>query len=676
MDEQAYPLMNQPLDLGFTFLKNRIIMGSMHTGLEEEKNGYHKMAVFYAARARGGVGLIVTGGFAPDRVGRLAPFSAKLTTNREVKKHRLITEAVHAEGCKIVLQILHAGRYAYHPFAVAPSRIKSPISPFTPRRLTKKGIQKTIAHFIRCARLAQQAGYDGVEVMGSEGYLINQFLVTHCNQRKDEWGGDFANRLRFPWEIVRGIRQQCGKEFIIIYRLSMLDLIEKGSQWEEVISLAHAIEQAGANIINTGIGWHEARIPTIASMVPRATFVDLSARLKQVHTLPIITSNRINDPDLIEDLLRNNKADLISMARPFLADPDFVNKANAGQGNAINTCIACNQACLDHIFQRKVASCLLNPFACHETEMKIEKTQNPKRIAIIGAGPAGLACAKTCAERGHQVTLYEAQSQIGGQFNLAKQIPGKEEFQQTIRYFQNQLKVFNAEVKVNHKVSADQLITEKYDEIVLATGVKPRMPDIQGIDHPKVVSYLEVLQGHSPLGQRIAIIGAGGIGIDVATYLTSQTQKTLSPQEFCQQWGIDLSVKVRGGVAGITAQTPTVPHEIILLQRKKSKLGVNLGKTTAWIHRTLLRKKQVKMLNNVVYNAIDDQGLHITINKQKQCLDVDNVVICAGQEVNRDLYQMLLNGKQSVHLIGGADLAVELDAKRAIWQGTELAMQL
>lgn len=668
--------MNSPLELGFTTLKNRVVMGSMHTGLEEEKNGFERMAAFYAARARGGVALIVTGGYAPNYAGRLSPFASKLTNKREMRSHRLITNAVHDEGGKIALQILHAGRYAYHPLAKAPSSIKSPISPFTPWRLTKRGIRNTIKDFVRCATLAKQAGYDGVEVMGSEGYLINQFIVEHTNQRQDEWGGSYDNRIRFPIEIVRGIRQACGPDFIIIYRLSMIDLIEKGSSWIEVISLAKALESAGATLINTGIGWHEARIPTIATLVPRASFVDVTAKLKKEINLPVITSNRINNPDLIESLLENDKADLISMARPFLADPDFISKAINGRKDAINTCIACNQACLDHVFAQKVASCLVNPYACHETEMVLTAATSRKRVAVVGAGPAGLACAVTLAERGHAVTLFDSASEIGGQFNLAKQVPGKDEFHETLRYYQHQLNHFDVDLQLNHAVTADELAEADYDEIILATGVLPRMPNIKGIGHACVLNYLDVLRHHKAVGKRVAVIGAGGIGFDIATYLVESSDEALSKSDFAKTWGVDLTMSARGGVADIDPIITAPAHEVILLQRKKSKLGARLGKTTGWIHRTVLRKKQVKMLSGVTYNQIDDEGLHITINKKEHCLAVDTIIICAGQEVNRALYDPLITAGKKVHLIGGADLATELDAKRAIWQGTRVALTL
>lgn len=676
MDVVDYPLLSEPLDLGFTTLKNRIIMGSMHTGLEEEKNGFERLAAFYEERAKGGVALMVTGGIAPNRRGWLSPFAAKLTSSREAEKHRVITSAVHAYESKILLQILHAGRYAYHPFSVAPSRLKSPITPFKPWALTKRGIRRTIEDFIRCAQLAKQAGYDGVEVMGSEGYLINQFLVTHTNHRNDEWGGTYENRMKFAIAIIEGIRQRLGPDFIIMYRLSMLDLIPDGSSWEEIVMLAKAVEAAGATIINTGIGWHEARIPTIATMVPRGTFTDVTKKLKAEVSLPLVTSNRINTPAKIESLLADGAADLISMARPFLADSHFVSKALQNQAQMINTCIACNQACLDHVFQMKTASCLVNPMACHETEMLILKAAKPKRIAIVGAGPAGLACAVTAAERGHEVTLYEAQAEIGGQFNVAKQIPGKEEFYETLRYFSVQLERYRVDVKLDQRVDSATLLKEKYDEVILATGVKPRLPKIPGIDSANVMTYLDVLRAHRPVGKRVAIIGAGGIGFDVATYLAYQdAPHPLSSDAFCEEWGIDRSVEHRGGVHDDKSVKPS-PYEITLCQRKKSKLGAGLGKTTGWIHRLTLRHKQVRMLNDIVYNAIDSQGLHITRNGKRELLAVDTVIICAGQEVLRELYQPLLDAQQSVHLVGGAELAVELDAKRAIKQGTLLAMKL
>ncbi len=674
MTNTTYPHLFAPLDLGFTTLKNRVLMGSMHTGLEENKD-LRKLAAYFTERAKGGVGLIVTGGIAPNWSGKAYPKAAKLTTKKEMYKHRIVTEAAHQHGSKIVLQILHTGRYAYHPFPAAPSAIKSPISPFKPRALSRWGIQKTIKDFVRCAKLAQQADYDGVEIMGSEGYLLNQFIVKHTNKRHDQWGGSYTNRIRFPLQIVKDIRQAVGKNFIIIYRLSMLDLIKDGSSLTEIIELAKAIEAAGATLINTGIGWHEARIPTIATMVPRAAFTWVTQQLKGQVNIPLITTNRINKPEIAESVLANGDADMISMARPFLADPNFMQKAANNQTSLINTCIACNQACLDHAFHGKVASCLVNPRACHETELNYSKANKIKNLAVIGAGPAGLAFATIAAERGHRVTLYEASSEIGGQFNLAKQIPGKEEFHETLRYFNERIKQTNVQLKLNHRVTATDLINCHINEVIMATGVIPRIPDIPGIDHPKVVSYLDVLRKHKTIGRSIAIIGAGGIGFDVAEYISQEgISSALDLAKFLADWGIDASLQHRGGI--MQANEEHSPRKIYLLQRKAGKLGKYLGKTTGWIHRLSLRKRHVKMLNNVTYEKIDDQGLHININNKPQLLDVENIIICAGQLSQRHLLNTLKQQQLKVHLIGGADKALELDAKRAISQGAKLAASI
>lgn len=671
IDNTPFKALFQPLDLGFTQLKNRLLMGSMHTGLEEDKENLHRLAAFYRERAQGGAGLIVTGGIAPNRSGRLAPFAAKLTSSKERHRQELVTDAVHEAGGKIALQILHSGRYGYHPFIVAPSAIKSPISPFKPWVMSKRRIHKTIAHFARCAKLAQSAGYDGVEIMGSEGYLINQFIVTHTNQRQDEWGGSFSNRIRFPVEIVKRIREVVGENFIIIYRLSMLDLITDGSSWEEVVLLAKAIEQAGATLINTGIGWHEARIPTIATMVPAATFTDITKRLKPEVSIPVITSNRINTPELANALLEEGVADMISMARPFLADPRFADKARLGESKAINVCIACNQACLDQVFVNKTASCLVNPRACNETELIYQSAINPKKIAVVGAGPAGLAFAAVAAERGHQVTLFEKNAELGGQFNLAKKIPGKEEFQHTIDYFTHQLNNYQVDIRLN--TVADWQLLQSFDEVVLATGIKPRQPDIQGIEHPKVISYIDLIQQKKSPGEKVAVIGAGGIGFDVAEWLTHE-HRAPDPEQFCEEWGIDLHGEYRGGIK--TPQISKSPREVYLLQRKKEKHGKNLGKTTGWIHRLSLKHKHVKMLSGVHYDRIDDEGLHIRIDDKPQCLAVDSVIICAGQQELRELYDPLKEKGQSVHLIGGAFKALELDARHAIDQACRLAALL
>ncbi len=670
IEKRPFAAIFNPLDLGFTQLKNRILMGSMHTGLEEDKN-LTRLAAFYRERAEGGVALIVSGGFAPNRAGRLAPFAAKLTSKKESQRHELITNTVHEAGSKIALQILHAGRYGYHPFIVAPSVLKSPISPFKPWGMSPRRIIKTIRHFARCARLAKEAGYDGVEIMGSEGYLINQFIVSHSNQRNDEWGGSFANRMRFPVEIVRAVREAVGEKFIIIYRLSMLDLIKDGSSWEEVILLAKAIEQAGASLINTGIGWHEARIPTIATMVPAGAFASVTKRLKPEITIPVITSNRINTPELANSLLQEGYADMVSMARPFLADPQFVEKARLGKSAAINVCIACNQACLDKVFVNKTASCLANPRACHETELVYEKVKQPKKIAVVGAGPAGLAFSAVAGERGHKVTLFEKSSILGGQFNLAKKIPGKQEFAHTIHYFTQQMNKYQVDIRLNVQATTDML--KEFDEIVLATGIKPRVPTIKGIDHEKVMTYVELIQEQKKPGKRVAVIGAGGIGFDVAEWLTHNP--SIEPNhEFYEQWGIDLNSSSRGGL-----KVPEIAEslrEVYLLQRKNEKQGKRLGKTTGWIHRLSLKHKQVKMLSGVHYERIDDEGLHLVINEKPQVLAVDSVIICAGQDEARELFEPLKKAGCSVNLIGGAFKALELDARHAIDQACRLAASI
>lgn len=675
MPTSPYPHLLQPLDLGFTTLKNRVLMGSMHTGLEEEKNGYQRMATYYAERAKGQVGLIVTGGIAPNRAGWVAPFAAKLSTQAEARQHRIITEAVHSEGGKIAMQILHAGRYGYHPLAVAPSSIKSPISPFKPWALSNGGVKRTIKDYVRCAVLARDAGYDGVEIMGSEGYLINQFIVKKTNRRSDEWGGSYENRIRFPIEIVRQVRAAVGPDFIIIYRLSMLDLVPDGSTWEEIETLAHEIEKAGATIINTGIGWHEARVPTIATMVPRAGFSWVTQRLMGKVGIPLITTNRINNPEVAESVLAAGHADMVSMARPFLADPEFVVKAIENRADEINTCIACNQACLDHTFKRKVASCLVNPRACHETELNYLPAPKKKKIAVVGAGPAGLAFSSVAAQRGHDVHLFDADTQIGGQFNMAKQIPGKEEFYETLRYFNKQLNIHGVKLHLGQKVNAQDLIPSAFDEIILATGVSPRALELPGVEHPKVLNYTDVLKRHQKTGQKIAIIGAGGIGFDVAEYLLKEEHKgSLEVTEFMDEWGVDMNYQDKGGLKDPNLEKNE--RTIYLLQRSKGKLGERLGKTTGWIHRSSLKKHRVHMLDSVQYIKVDDQGLHIAIDDMPQLLEVDNVIICAGQEALRDLYEPLTSAGLSVHLVGGADEARELDAKRAIDQASRLAAQI
>jgi len=679
----TYPHLLAPLDLGFTTLKNRVLMGSMHTGLEEESNGFAKMAEFYATRARGGVALIVTGGIAPNLSGRLEPRASQLSFSWQAAKHRIVTDAVHRAGGKIALQILHAGRYAYHPLAVAPSPSRSPISPFRARGLTSWGVRKTISDYVRCAQLAQRAGYDGVEIMGSEGYLINQFVAPQTNHRNDEWGGSFEHRIRFPVEIVRRTRDAVGKEFIIIYRLSMLDLVDGGSNWDEVVQLAQVVEAAGASIINTGIGWHEARIPTIGTMVPRAAFAWVTRRLKGSVSIPLITTNRINDPATGEAILARGDADMVSMARPFLADPEFVNKAATNRADEINTCIGCNQACLDHIFARQLASCLVNPFACRETEMKLQAAERRQRIAVVGAGPAGLACATTAAARGHYVTLFEAAAEIGGQFNLARRIPGKEEFAETLRYFRTRLRQLNVRVELNRRVSADHL--RDYEHVIVATGIVPRIPPIPGIDDPKVANYVEIVDGRRQAGRRVAIIGAGGIGFDVGEFLTAgdappDGHRSVGRDDdpavvaFRDEWGIDQTFAQRGGLKD--PQDHASPRRLWLLQRKDQKVGAGLAKTTGWIRRALLKKRGVVMLSGVQYNRIDNAGLSITADGHPELLDVDTVVICAGQEPQRELVAGLVAARIPHQLIGGADVALELDAKRAIEQGTWVAMAL
>lgn len=667
----------KPLDLGFTTLKNRILMGSMHTGLEEEKNGIDKIAAYYAERAKGGVGLIVTGGIAPNIQGWTGPFSARMSNKKHAKHHQKITKAVHEEGGKICMQILHAGRYGYHPFNVAPSKIKSPITPFTPFKLMQSGIKRTINDFVNSAKLSKIAGYDGIEIMGSEGYLINQFVAKRTNTRTDNWGGDYENRMRLPVELVKETRAAVGKNFIIIYRLSMLDLVEGGSSWEEIVKLGKAIEAAGATIINTGIGWHESRIPTIATSVPRAAFTWVTKKMKEEIKIPLITSNRINMPKTAEKVLAEGHADMISMARPFLADPEWVNKAKAEKSDQINTCIGCNQACLDHVFQRKVASCLVNPRACHETELNYLPTENKKKIAVVGAGPAGLAAATIAAERGHEVTLFDAASETGGQFNMAKQIPGKEEFYETLRYFNKQIELHNVNLKLETKVSTNDLVNSNFDEIILATGIKPRELKIKGSNHAKVLSYIDVLKHKKPVGKRVAVIGAGGIGFDVSEYLTHKGESTATNVDaWLKEWGIDKTLQARSGIENITPYFEESPREIFMFKRSKGKFGGNLGKTTGWIHRSTLKKKKVQFIGSVTYNKIDDDGLHYTQNEEQKVLKVDNVVICAGQIPFKDLYQPLLDLGKNVHVIGGADFASELDAKRAINQGARLAAKL
>ncbi|WP_112242627.1 NADPH-dependent 2,4-dienoyl-CoA reductase [Kribbella monticola] len=668
----AYPNLLAPLDLGHVTLKNRVIMGSMHTGLEDRAKDLPKLAAYFAERARGGVGLMVTGGYAPNRTGWLTPFGSKLTSRGQARKHRIVTDAVHAEGGLIALQILHAGRYAYHPFSVSASALKAPINPFKPRALSDRGVRRQLAAYVECAALAREGGYDGVEVMGSEGYFINQFLAERTNKRADRWGGSPENRRRLAVEIVRGIRERVGPDFLIIYRLSMADLVEGGQSWEEVVALGKEVEAAGASIINTGIGWHEARVPTIVTSVPRAAFTSVTASFRPHVNIPVVTSNRINLPQVGEEVLARGDADLISMARPFLADPEWVLKATTDRADEINVCIACNQACLDHVFAKKTASCMVNPRAAHETELVLLPTRRTKKIAVVGAGPAGLAAAVTAAERGHQVELFEADDEIGGQFGIAQKIPGKEEFAETIRYYRRRLDLTGVKLHLGHRATAEDL--NGFDEVVLATGVVPRVPDIPGIEHEKVLSYVDVVRHGCPVGTSVAVVGAGGIGVDVSEFLTTTESPTLDLAAWKAEWGVTDPTLAPGALT--TPRPEASPRKVYLLQRKPGKIGAGLGKTTGWVHRAALKNKQVEQLRGVNYERIDDDGLHITFgpnHENPRTLAVDTVVICAGQEPVRDLAATLTT---PVHLIGGADLAVELDAKRAINQATRLAATL
>ncbi|WP_411832656.1 FAD-dependent oxidoreductase [Pseudoxanthomonas mexicana] len=674
--DAAYPHLFAPLDLGFTTLRNRVLMGSMHTGLEDRARDFPKLAAYFAERAAGGVGLIVTGGFSPNLVGWLKPFGGKLSWPWEARPHRLVTRAAHEHGAKICAQLLHAGRYGYHPLTVAPSKLKAPINPFTPRALSARGVERQIAAYARAARLAREAGYDGVEIMGSEGYLINEFTAARTNRRDDAWGGSAEKRMRFAVEIVRRVREACGPDFIIIYRLSLVDLVEGGNGWDDIVAQARAVEAAGATIINSGIGWHEARIPTIVTSVPRAAFAGVTAKLKPHVSVPVVASNRINMPDVAEGILAACQADLVSLARPLLADPQWPAKAHAGRGHAINTCIACNQACLDHVFENKLASCLVNPRACHETELNYPATGSPKSIAVVGAGPAGLACATVAAQRGHRVTLFDAAGEIGGQFNYAKRIPGKEEFHETLRYFRHQMDEAGVELRLSTRATVEALAG--FDEVVLATGIVPRKVDFPGCDHAKVVGYVEVLSGRVRVGARAALIGAGGIGFDVAEYLVhgdpAHPSPTLDTARWMAEWGVDPQFAAPGSLVPPRPEPPA--REVWLLQRSPGRPGARLGKTSGWVHRATLKAKDVKMLGGVEYLGVDDAGLRIRLDGAEQVLPVDHVVVCAGQEPNRDLHATLVAAGRTPHLIGGADVAAELDAKRAIEQGSRLAAAL
>lgn len=673
---QAYPHLLEPLDLGFSTLKNRSLMGSMHTGMEDRASDFPQLAAYFAERARGGVGLIVTGGFAPNVEGWLSPFGSKLSMPWEVARHHQVTDAVHQADSKICLQILHAGRYGYSPLCVSASALKSPISKFKPRALSTHGVYKTIKDYATSAKLACSAGYDGVEIMGSEGYFINQFLVARTNHREDEWGGEFKNRMRLAVEIVEAVRQAVGEKFIIIFRLSMIDLVEQGSNWEEVVMLAKALEDAGATLLNTGVGWHEARVPTIATSVPRAAFAWVTGKMKEHVSLPLIATNRINDPQVAEDIIARGDADMVSMARPFLADADFMNKAAAGKPEQINTCIACNQACLDHTFSLRRSTCLVNPRACYETELVIEPTTAKKKVAVVGAGPAGLSAATVLAERGHEVDLFDKASEIGGQFNIAKQIPGKEEFCETIRYYNNKIELTGVNLRLNQEVDAQTLIAAHYDEVVLSSGIRPRTLEIEGSDHPKVLSYIDVIVDKKPVGHKVAIIGAGGIGFDVAEYLVHQgTSPSMDIELFNKEWGVDSDYESRGAYQRPSPEPAA--REVTMLQRKNTKLGRGLGKTTGWIHRAALAMKQVRMIGGVSYDRIDDQGLHITVEGQApQIIECDTIIVCAGQLSRQDLLAELQAANIPTHLIGGSKLAGELDAKRAIREGFQVAASI
>lgn len=677
MTNQTYPHLLAPLDLGFTTLRNRVIMGSMHTGLEDRFFNYGKLAEFYRERAKGGVGLIVTGGISPNRQGWLLPFGGTMNFIGDIFNHRKVTSAVHEEGGKILMQILHSGRYGYQPFVVSASSVKSPISKFKPKALTERGIEATIRDYARCAKLAKMAGYDGIEVMGSEGYLLNQFLCARTNLRQDRWGGSIENRMRLPVEIIKRIRKTVGNDFIIMYRHSLLDLVEGGNTWEEVVTVAHALEQAGVTILNTGIGWHEARVPTIVTSVPRAAFASVAGRLRREVKIPVVASNRINMPFEANDIIERGDADMVSMARPFLADSQFVVKAASGRTDEINTCIGCNQACLDHTFSNKRASCLVNPRACHETELVYKPASIKRKVAVVGAGPAGLSAATVAAECGHQVTLFDSSDSVGGQFKIAMQIPGKEEFNETIRYFRRKIDLTGVDLRLGQRVTREELLAGGYDDVIVATGIKVRMPPIPGIDHSKVLSYIDVLQKKAPVGKRVAIIGAGGIGFDVGEYLLHNPEHPLPlpVPTWAGEWGVDLNATTSGGLVKPDAAEPV--RQLFLMQRKATKLGAGLGKTSGWVHRATLTRNGVVMLAGVTYNKIDDQGVHITVGGEERLIPVDNVVICAGQDSLTELMPPEgTTGGPRFHKIGGAALAAELDAKRAIKEGAELAVSL
>ena len=677
MTTSTYPHLLAPLDLGFTTLRNRVIMGSMHTGLEDRFYNYGKLAAFYRERARGGVGLIVTGGISPNRSGWLLPFGGTLNFLGDVPNHRKVTRAVHEEGGKILMQILHAGRYGYQPFVVSASAKKSPISPFKPRALGEGGIEATIRDYARCAKLAKRAGYDGIEVMGSEGYLLNQFLCARTNLRTDRWGGSIENRMRLPVEIVKRIRAAVGPDFIIMYRHSLLDLVDGGNTWDDVVAVAKALQRAGVTILNTGFGWHEARVPTIVTSVPRAAFASVAGRLRREVTIPVVASNRINMPFEADAILARGDADLVSMARPFLADPQFVAKAASGRADEINTCIGCNQACLDHTFANRRATCLVNPRACHETELVFSKKPVPRKVAVVGAGPAGLSAATAAAECGHRVTLFDSSDSVGGQFKIAMQIPGKEEFAETIRYFRRQLDLLGVTLRLGQRVTREELLAGGYDDVIVATGIQVRRPPIPGVDHPKVLSYLDVLLHKVPVGKRVAIIGAGGIGFDVGEYLLHNPAHALPlpVADWTAEWGVDLNARSGGGL--VAPHAPEPQRQIFLLQRKTSKVGAGLGKTSGWVHRATLSRNGVLMMSGVQYDKIDDHGLHITVNGEQRLLAVDHVVVCAGQDSLAELMPAeALAGAPRFHKIGGAALAAELDAKRAIREGAELAASL